>query len=217
MKSSLCIAVLAAVLAATPAFALPATPAPAAVQHGQASAAVLDSANRILGVLDSRRAEFKSSPAALNQFIKAEFNRSFDADYAARLVLGVHGRGAPAADIADFAAAMADSLTARYGTSLLDFNAKLQVKVKSETPLPGGRGVRVTTQMLRAGQAPIPVDYLLRNVAGKWKVFDVMIEGVSYVQAFKNQFDAPLSQKSIRQVAADLRAGRMQADGSAGK
>lgn len=211
MKTTLSVAVLAALLAvASPAFALPAAPAPAVAQ-GQASAVVLDSANRILSTLDSRRAEFKSSPAALNQFIKSEFNRSFDADYAARLVLGVHGRGAPAADVADFAAAMADSLTARYGTSLLDFNTKLSVKVKSETPLPGGRGVRVTTQMLRAGKDPIPVDYLLRNVGGKWKVFDVMIEGISYVQAFKNQFDAPLNQKSIKQVAADLRAGKLQA------
>ncbi len=211
------VAVLAAVLAAaTPAFALPAAPAPATAQ-GAASGVVLDSANRILGTLDSRRAEFKSNPAALNQFIKSEFNRSFDSDYAARLVLGVHGRGAPAADVADFAAAMADSLTARYGSSLLDFNTKLTVKVKSEAPLPGGRGVRVTTQMLRAGKDPIPVDYLLRNVGGKWKVFDVMIEGISYVQAFKNQFDAPLNQKSIRQVAADLRAGKLQANGTAKK
>ena len=217
MKTSLSIAVLSALLAAaTPAFALPAAPAPAVAQ-GQASGVVLDSANRILGTLDSRRAEFKSNPAALNQFIKSEFNRSFDSDYAARRVLGVHGRGAPAADVADFAAAMADSLTARYGTSLLDFNTKLTVKVKSEAPLPGGRGVRVTTQMLRAGKDPIPVDYLLRNVGGKWKVFDVMIEGISYVQAFKNQFDAPLNQKSIRQVAADLRAGKLQAGATAKK
>ena len=217
MKTPLSIAVLSALLAAAaPGFAQSAAPAPVAARNA-ASGVVLDSANRILGTLDSRRAEFKSNPAALNQFIKSEFNRSFDSDYAARLVLGVHGRGAPAADVADFAAAMADSLTARYGTSLLDFNTRLSVKVKSEAPLPGGRGVRVTTQMLRAGKDPIPVDYLLRNVGGQWKVFDVMIEGISYVQAFKNQFDAPLNQKSIRQVAADLRAGKLQASGTAKK
>lgn len=217
MKTRLSVAVLSAVLAiAAPVYAAPVAPSPAAAQ-GQASSVVLDSANRIMDTLDSRRAEFKASPAALNRFIKSEFNRSFDSDYAARLVLGVHGRGAPSADVADFAAAMADSLTARYGSSLLDFNTKLTVKVKSEAPLPGGRGVRVTTQMLRAGKDPIPVDYLLRNVGGQWKVFDVMIEGISYVQAFKNQFDAPLNQKSIRQVAADLRAGKLQASGNAKK
>ena len=216
MKTLLSAALLSALLAAaTPAFAQPAAPAPVAAQNA-ASGVVLDSANRILGTLDSRRAEFKSNPAALNQFIKSEFNRSFDSDYAARLVLGVHGRGAPAADVADFAAAMADSLTARYGTSLLDFNSKLRVRVKSETPLPGNRGVKVSSEMLRDGGEPIPVDYLIRNVGGQWRVFDVMVEGISYVQTFKNQFDAPLNQKSIRQVAADLRAGKLQASGATG-
>lgn len=218
MKKLLSSAMLAALLAAAPSFtATAATPTTATAPQGTASRVVVDSAGRVLATLDSRRAEFKANPAALNQFIKTEFNRSFDSDYAARLVLGVHGRGAAAADVADFAAAMADNLTARYGSALLDFNTKLQVKVKSETPLPGGRGVRVSTQMLRQGGGPIPVDYLLRNVNGQWKLFDVMVEGISYVQAFKNQFAAPLTQKSIRQVAADLRAGRMQAAPAAGK
>ena len=218
MKNLLATAVFAVLFAATPSFtAMAATPPAATAPQGAASRMVVDSAGRVLATLDSRRAEFKASPAALNQFIKSEFTRSFDADYAARLVLGVHGRGAAAADVADFSAAMADNLTARYGTALLEFNTRLQVKVKSETALPGNRGVRVSTQMLRQGGAPIPVDYLVRNVNGQWKLFDVMVEGISYVQAFKTQFDAPLAQKSIRQVAADLRAGRMQASAAPAK
>ena len=220
MKNSLASAVLVALLAATPSFtALAATPpaATATAAQGAASRMVQDSAGRVLATLDSRHAECKANPAALNQFIKSEFTRSFDSDYAARLVLGVHGRGAAAADVADFSAAMADNLTARYGSALLEFNTRLQVKVKSETALPGGRGVRVSTQMLRQGGAPIPVDYLLRNVNGQWKLFDVMVEGISYVQAFKNQFAAPLTRKPIREVAADLRAGRLQASTAPGK
>jgi phospholipid transport system substrate-binding protein len=39
-----------------------------------------------------------------------------------------------------------------------------------------------------------------------------MVEGVSFVQTFRNQFDAPLSRKTIPQVAADLRGGTLQAD-----
>ena len=217
-SSTLAIAIVTALLAAVPSFtAMAATPPAATAAQGAASRMVQGSAGRVLATLDSRRAEFKANPAALNQFIKTKFTRSFDSDYAARLVLGVHGRGAAPADVADFSAAMADNLTARYGTALLEFNTRLQVKVTSETPLPGNRGVRVSTQMLRQGGAPILVDYLLRNVNGQWKLFDVMVEGISYVQAFKTQFAAPLAQTSIRQVAADLRAGRMQASTAPGK
>ncbi|HET6784263.1 MAG TPA: ABC transporter substrate-binding protein [Pseudoxanthomonas sp.] len=196
---------------ATAQAAKPAATAPAA--QGSASKVVLDSSTRILTTLEQRRAEFRENPATLKQYVTTEFNRMFDRDYAARLVLGVHGRGASDADVRLFSDALADNLMSRYGTSLLDFNTKLRVRIKSESPLPGNRGVKVSSEMLRDGGDPIPVDYLLRNVGGQWKAFDVMIEGISYVQTFKNQFDAPLRQKSIAQVAADLRAGKMQANG----
>ena len=215
-KPLLSLVIASALLAGAPllATAQATKPAAAVPAQGSASKMVLDSSTRILTTLEQRRAEFRKSPTALKQFITTEFNRMFDRDYAARLVLGVHGRGASDADVKLFADALADNLTARYGTSLLDFNTKLRVRIKSESPLPGNRGVKVSSEMLRDGGDPIPVDYLLRNVGGQWKAFDVMIEGISYVQTFKNQFDAPLRQKSIAQVAADLRAGKMQANGS---
>lgn len=211
-KSLLSLFVATALLAGAPllATAQAAKPAAAPAAQGSASKLVLDSSTRILATLEQRRAEFRKNPAALKQFITTELDRMFDRDYAARLVLGVHGRGAAEADVKQFADALAGNLMARYGTSLLDFNSKLRVRVKSETALPGGRGVKVSSEMLRDGGDPIPVDYLMRNVGGQWRVFDVMVEGISYVQTFKNQFDAPLRQKSIAEVAADLRAGKMK-------
>lgn len=184
----------------------------ATVAQGSASKLVLDNSTRVLTTLEQRRPEFRTNRGALKSFIESEFSRVFDQNYAARLVLGVHGRGASDADVKLFASALSDNLMSRYGNSLLDFNQKLRVRVKSETPLPGNRGVKVSSELLRAGGEPIPVDYLMRNVGGQWKIFDVMVEGISYVQTFKNQFDGPLRQKSIAQVSADLRAGKVQAD-----
>ena len=124
-------------------------------------------------------------------------------------MLGPHGRGASDADIKLFADAMTDNLMQRYGAALVTIEGKPRIKLKSETPLPGNRGVKVSTEVVREGGNPIPVDYLMRDNGG-WKIFDVMVEGVSYVQTFRSQFDAPLRQKSIAQVAADLRAGNLQ-------
>jgi len=189
MKKTLIPALLAsALLAATPSLSFAqAAPAAAAAQQGQASKAVMDASTRILTSLQQRRTEFRANPAVLRDFINSELNKTFDRDYAARLVLGVHGRGASDAD------------------------GKPTFRLKSESPLPGNRGVRVSTELIRAGNEPTPVDYLMRNVNGQWKIFDVMIEGISYVQTFKTQFDAPLRQKSIQQVATELRNGSMQA------
>lgn len=211
----LAIALAAAFVAAVPSVghAQAAAAAAPAVQ-GSPSKMVLDNSTRVLAALESRRAEFTKDRGKLQQFVSGEFNQMFDRDYAARQVLGRHGRGAADADVKLFADALADNLMSRYGSSLLDFNTKLKVRVKSETALPRGLGVKVSSELIRSGGEPIPVDYLMRKVGSGWKVFDVMVEGVSFVQTFRQQFDAELQRKSIRQVASDLRSGQLKADAS---
>jgi len=176
-----------------------------AQQPSQAANTVLEAGTRIIDTLQVRREEFQSDRAALRQFVDEELNRLFDREYAARLVLGIHGRGADAADISLFADAMTDSLLARYGSLLLEIQGNPQFHYRSEAALPGNRGVKVSTELVRSAAESTPVDYLLRQVDGQWKIFDVSIEGVSYIQTFRSQFDTSLRQKSIRQVAEELR------------
>lgn len=195
----------------------PATSAAAAgraTTQGTPSQLVLANSTRVLATLEARRPEFTKNRNALRQFVNSEFGQMFDRDYAGRLVLGAHGRGAAPADVKLFADALADNLMQRHGSSLLDFNTRLRVRIKSETALRGGAITKVSSEMLRSGGEPIPVDYLMHKVGGQWKVFDVIVEGISMVQTFRNQFDGPLRRKSIAQVAADLKAGRLTADAS---
>lgn len=203
-------ALLATVPGLAPVHAAP--QADSAVRVASPSKLVLDNSERILSTLENRRAEFTKNPAALRQFVSSEFENMFDSDYAARQVLGRHGRGASAEDIKAFGDALADNLMQRYGSSLLSFNTKLRVRVKSETPLPRGLGVKVSSEMLRSDGEAIPVDYLMRMSGGQWKVFDVMVEGVSFVQTFRQQFDQELQNKSIAQVTAELRKGQINAN-----
>ena len=183
-----------------------------AAQDATPSKLVLENSQRILTTLEQRRGEFKKDRGALEKFIASEFENTFDRDYAARQVLGRHGRGASAGDVKLFADALANSLMRRYGSSLLDFNSQLKVRIKSETALPRGLGVKVSSELLRQGGEPIPVDYLMRKSGGTWKVFDVMVEGVSFVQTFRRQFDNELGHKSIAQVASELANGKVKVD-----
>ncbi|MEN4903669.1 ABC transporter substrate-binding protein [Luteimonas sp. TWI662] len=205
-------AALALPVATVSAQARPAAAPAADAQAGSPSQLVLANSERVLKTIEARRAEFSRDRAALQRFITGEFDTMFDRDYAARQVLGRHGRGASDADVKAFGDALAENLMRRYGSSLLDFNTQLRVRIKSEAPLPRGLGVRVSSELLRSGGEPVPVDYLMRQSGGTWKVFDVMVEGVSFVRTFREQFDPELQRKSIQQVARELRAGQIQAD-----
>ena len=211
-RKAIALALAAVVLAAAaPALSFAqAAPAPVADMTGSPSKIVLDNTERVLRTIESRRAEFTRDRGALRQFITAEFNVIFDRDFAARQVLGRHARGAPAADIKLFGDALAENLLQRYGSSLLDFNTQLRARIKSESSLPRGYGVMVSSELLRTGAEPIPVDYLMRQSGSGWKVYDVRVEGVSFVQTFRQQFDAELQHKSIRQVATELRSGQLK-------
>ena len=116
------------------------------------------------------------------------------------------------AEIKQFADALATSLMSRYGASLISFDEGLKVKVVDETSMRGGAIVKVSSEFERSNGDTVPVDYLMHKVGGKWKVFDVMVEGVSFVQTFRRQFDNELTHKSIRQVASELASGKVSAD-----
>ena len=214
-RSALPLALAATLLASAPALSFaqaPAAPAATANTQGSPSQMVLENTRRVLETLEARRPEFTRDRAALQRFVTGEFDTMFDRNYAARQVLGRHGRGASDADVNAFADALADNLMRRYGSSLIDFNTRLQVRIKSESALPRGLGVKVSSELLRQGNEPIPVDYLMRRVGNGWRVFDVMVEGVSFVQTFRQQFDGELQRKSIAQVAQELRNGQIAVD-----
>lgn len=208
-------------LASAPALHAQATRPAATAPAGNAaqsapSRMVLESSSRILQTLEARRAEFSRDRSALRGFVKNEFNQLFDHQYTASLVLGRHARGASEADIRQFSEALTDNLASRYSDTLLGFNTSFRVRIKSETPLPNNRGVRVSTELVRSGGAPVAVDFLLRRVGNQWKAFDVIAEGISSVQFFRNQFDPALSQRGIRAVSNDLKTGKMQAQANVG-
>ena len=168
----------------------------------------------VLNTLVEQRSVFQSDPDKLNAFVKSELDEVMDRDYSARLVLGRHARVAEPAQIDAFADALTDNLLRKYGHALLDFDPDVNVQVKSETPLKDGKLVRVATEIQRKGGAPVPVDYLFRPAgASDWKVFDVIVEGVSYVQTYRTQFDEQLRSQSLDQVTAKLKAGEIRAGG----
>lgn len=195
---------LGALLLAT-SVVLAASQAPRELVQGQAE--------RVLAALVERRAEFKAEPAKLESFVLDELAGTFDRQYSARLVLGRHSRGVPDATIEAFADALMKNLMRRYGKAMLEFDPNITVRVLSETPMREGKLMRVATEIQRAAGSPVPVDYMLRDVGGEWKVFDVLVEGVSYVQTYRTQFEEQLRRQSLDEVIEGLRRDTVRVEG----
>lgn len=177
------------------------------------AAIVEERTETVLKTLVEQRAAFSADRGKLNAFVESELDALFDREYSARLVLGRHSRGADPAKVSAFADALVKSLLNKYGAAMLDADPSLDVRVAGETELRGGQIVRVASEIHRRGGAPIKVDYLFRPAGEQWLVFDVIVEGVSYVQTFRTQFDERLRRQNLDQVIEGLNRGEIDVEG----
>ena len=56
----------------------------------------------------------------------------------------------------------------------------------------------------RDSGAMVPVDYRLHLTPGGWKVYDVIIEGISYVKNYRTDLGAEIDQKGLEEVIQRL-------------
>jgi len=55
----------------------------------------------------------------------------------------------------------------------------------------------VRTQFVRSGGQPLPIDFTMHQKEGTWKVYDIVVEGVSLVMTYRSEFDAVVKQEGI--------------------
>jgi phospholipid transport system substrate-binding protein len=64
----------------------------------------------------------------------------------------------------------------------------------------------VKAQITAKDQIVHPIEYRLQKSGQEWRVYDVLVEGVSLVKNYRDQFDEILAKSSFEKLIADLRA-----------
>ncbi len=167
------------------------------------------SANIMVSELDARRAEFRKDPAKLRALVERVLLPNFDVDHSARLVLGKHWRTATPEQRQRFIDAFYGSLMTNYGDAMLEFTGD-RIRVLPSTVAPDATSAVVRTEVKRSNGQKIPVNYSLRKTEQGWKAWDVVIEGISYVKSFREDFGAEIDQKGIEAVIQRLEAQNRQ-------
>jgi phospholipid transport system substrate-binding protein len=198
MRMLLCIALLVASL--TPALASASDPVEL----------IRQTTSELFTFVDENRSEFEQDPQRLQAGLQERLLPHLDTVYSARLVLGRYGRGLESEKIEAFATALSNVLMKNYATGLLEFRSRNQVEI---LPLAGNnneRATRVRTRLELDSGEQTPVDYVLRMNDGQWRVFDVIIEGISYVATFRNQIGEEIRRDGFDQMLSRLEAGEIE-------
>ena len=195
----------AAKAAANSAAKSPAYPLASAVDTSTPARLIESAANAMISELEAHRPEYRKDPSRLYRLVDEILLPNFDVDYSARLVLGKNWTAATAEQRQRFIKAFYGSLLNNYSDALIEFTGD-RIRML-QTPFdPAAVNATVRTEVKRSNGQKVPVSYSMRRTPQGWKAWDVVIEGISYVKSFREDFGSEISQKGLEAVIQRMEA-----------
>ena len=69
---------------------------------------------------------------------------------------------------------------------------------------PSDTDVTVNVRVLQSGAQPVPIDYNMEKTSSGWKVYDVMVGGVSLVANYRTEFNIAVREAGIEGLIKNL-------------
>lgn len=178
--------------------------APDAFAADEAPNAVVESAvAQLTESLAGRRDELAADRKSLYELIDGILLPRFDRKFAAQVVLAKHWRGANESQRTRFVEAFYQALVRRYADGLLEFDQD-QVKVLAYRGDASKPRTKVRSTVRLEDGSKIAVDYDLVKRESGWLLFNVVIEGISYVRNFRAELDSEIRRSSLDAVIERL-------------
>ena len=130
-------------------------------------------------------------------------NRLFDFEETAKRALGPHWQPRTPAEREEFVKLFSDLLEAAY-VGKIDLYQGEKITYVSE--MVEGDQATVKTRIVTKQGTELPVDYRLLREKDGWRVYDVVIEGVSLVGNYRTQFNKIIQTSSYEDLVKRMRA-----------
>lgn len=177
--------------------------APALAQEQSPNDVIETAVQSFAEKMDGRQDELAEDREAFYALIDEVLLPRFDRKYAAQVVLGKHWRTASEEQRERFIAAFYQALLRKYADGLLEFDQDQVTVLPFRGDLTKKRSkVRSTVQL--NDSTKVAVDYELVKRESGWLLFNVVIEGVSYVRNYRAELDSEIRRSSVDAVIARL-------------
>ena len=158
--------------------------------------------NNIIGTLSDPAFKAKAKDAQIAQLGEA-IEAVFDFEELSRRTLGREWKKMNAEQQKEFVHLFKELLQGVYADRLLAYSDQ-KIIFDKETMLKKGRA-EVQSFLQTSDGKKIPLFYRLSDKSGSWKVYDVIIEGVSMVKNYRTQFREILAKDSPEKLLQILR------------
>lgn len=140
--------------------------------------------------------DLQSDPEKVYALAEDKILPNFNFDRVSRLVLGKNYTKATKEQQDAFQKEFRTLLIHTYASALSKYRNQV-IEYKPLREISDPNQVVVKTLILQPGGQPLGVDYSLEQTGDTWKVYDIVIEGVSLVTNYRGQFSAEIRQGGI--------------------
>ena len=174
-------------------------------------------ADRILALLNDPAFKDPATKPAIRQKVEAEVLQLFDFDEFSTRTVGPTWRKFTPEQKDAFKTAFTDLLRNTYIDTLDEYDGQ-KVRFTGEVTANNGKRVEVQMEFLTSKQA-YPVAFRMLEKKGRWVVYDVLIEGISMIKNYRDQFRDLLTKNGPDQLIERVKAKaeEQKSKGSAAK
>ena len=126
--------------------------------------------------------------------IRALVREMFDFDEISRRALSGHWQTLQHDEQVEFVTLFRDLLERAYLTHIESVGNE-KITFLSESVEGGGAAIVRSRLVTRQGSA-IPLDYRMHRLNGSWRIYDVVVQGVSFISSYRTQFDRVIRAQS---------------------
>ena len=197
-RIALCVA--AALLLMQPAYAS---------QADKAGAYISDLGNKAIAVMSNKALD----KAAKQSSLEVLFADNIDFAWVGRFVMGRSWNQATPEQKASYLEAYKNFLTKHYTARFSDYTSG-SFKVLSAKQTDSDEFlVSMEIKSDEANAAPVAIDYKIRTAAKGFKVYDIIVEGVSMITTQRSEFGSVLNQSGIDGLISRLQSKTQTASG----
>ncbi len=157
---------------------------------------VEETSAELLKVINEQSDRIKNEDGYVNQVINDLILPVIDLQSMGKLILGKHWKTASEEQRSQFINEFKSMLIRTYAKSVADYG-HAKVTVFPPQGEQKGKRHRVKSHLDLGSGTPLQVDYVFRRKDDAWKVFDLVVDGLSLIKNFRTSFSQEISETSL--------------------
>lgn len=153
-------------------------------------------ADKVISQLKAHEQEFRNDRAKLYEMVNQEVVPKFDFHYMSKMALGKYWKEADEQQQQKFTSEFKRLLIRTYARALLEYSGHeityMPVNAQHDPTM-----VTISTMVKKGGGKRIPVNYHVRLDDAQWKIYDVEVGGIRYINTYRSSFASQIRETGI--------------------